>query len=193
VFQGDANGAFSAYRADSGERLWSSATGSAITATPVSYIHQGRQRVLIPIGAGSAMQFNYPALHAGPNALGPARLLSFSLQGRAVLPAYEYKPPVLPELPELTAGPETIEQGRRLYQDEWCTGCHGKNAVARAGGTVPDLRYSGQEIHLQWNGIVIGGARSDRGMPAHDLSAEESEAIRAYVLSRAWKLHNAEH
>jgi quinohemoprotein ethanol dehydrogenase len=192
VFQGDAKGTFSAWRADSGKRLWSFATGSAISAAPVSYMHDGSQRVLIPVGAGSAMQFAYPALHAGRESVGPTRLLSFSLQGKAALPEYEFRPPALPELPELTAGPETIEQGRRLYQDEWCSGCHGKNAVARAGGTVPDLRYSGKEVHLQWNGIVIGGARSDRGMPAHDLSAEEAEAIRAYVLSRARELQNAE-
>jgi hypothetical protein len=32
---------------------------------------------------------------------------------------------------------------------------------------------------------VIGGARSANGMPAHELSAAESEAIRSYVLSRA--------
>jgi hypothetical protein len=35
---------------------------------------------------------------------------------------------------------------------------------------------------------VIGGARSARGMPAHELSSAESEAIRNYVLSRAHAL-----
>ena len=43
VFQGDANGVFSAYRAATGERLWSMATGTAITAAPVSHLVDGRQ------------------------------------------------------------------------------------------------------------------------------------------------------
>ncbi|RPH95954.1 MAG: PQQ-dependent dehydrogenase, methanol/ethanol family [Lysobacterales bacterium] len=188
VFQGDANGLFSAYRADTGERLWSAATGSAITAAPVSYLVDGRQRVLIPVGAGSAMQFAYPTYHAGPEALGPTRLLSFSLDGKAALPAWEYAPPTLPELPPLTASAQEVDLGRSLFQDRGCSGCHGKNAVARVGGSVPDLRYATPETHLQWPGIVIGGARSAKGMPAHELSAAESEAIRSYVLSRAHAL-----
>ena len=188
VFQGDANGRFSAYRADDGERLWSMATGSAIGAAPVSYSVGGRQRVLVPVGAGSAMQFSYPTFHAGREAVGPTRLLSFSMQGAAELPAFEHRPPPLPELPQLTADPELIETGGRLYADYWCGGCHGKKAVARVGGTVPDLRYASPQTHLQWNGIVIGGARSARGMPAHEMSVDEAEAIRQYVLSRAWTL-----
>jgi quinohemoprotein ethanol dehydrogenase len=188
VFQGDANGRFSAYRAASGERLWSVATGSSIGAAPVSYLQDGRQRVLVPTGGGSGMQFAYPSFHAGRKAVGPARLLSFSLAGKAELPPVDYRPPPLPELPELTSGPDVVEAGHRLYQERWCGGCHGKNAVARVGGTVPDLRYATPETHLQWNGIVIGGARSARGMPAHDITPEEAERIRAYVLSRAWAL-----
>jgi len=191
VFQGDANGRFTAFRADSGKRLWSVETGSAIGAAPVSYLLEGRQRVLVPIGAGSGMQFAYPTFHAGRKAVGPTRLLSFSVGGQAELPAIAYRPPPLPELPELTAAPELIEDGRRLYLENWCGGCHGKNAVARVGGTVPDLRYATPETHLQWNGIVIGGARSARGMPAHEISVEDAEAIRMYVLSRAWELKTA--
>jgi hypothetical protein len=53
---------------------------------------------------------------------------------------------------------------------------------------VPDLRYATRETHLQWPGIVIGGARSARGMPAHELGADESEAIRAYIIARAHAL-----
>jgi PQQ-dependent dehydrogenase (methanol/ethanol family) len=191
VFQGDANGRFSAYRANSGERRWSVETGSAIGAAPVSYLLDGRQRVLVPVGAGSGMQFAYPTFHAGRKAVGPTRLLSFSLAGRAELPVVDYRPPPLPELPEQTTSPDTIEAGHRLYQENWCGGCHGKDAVARVGGTVPDLRYATPATHLQWSGIVIGGARSARGMPAHEISIEEAEAIRAYVLSRAWELKAA--
>jgi len=188
VFQGDANGRFSAYRASDGERLWSVETGTAITAAPVSYVQDGHQRVLVPVGAGSGMQFAYPTFHAGREAVGPTRLLSFSLGGKATLPVASVTRRMLPELPAQTADAATIERGGALFQERSCYGCHGKKAVARVGGTVPDLRYATQETHLQWNGIVIGGARSALGMPAFEITAEEAQAIRAYVLSRAYEL-----
>lgn len=188
IFQGDAEGAFSAYDAGNGKRLWSVDTGSAITATPVTYTSGKNQHVLIPIGAGSAMQFSYPTFHAGRKATGPARLLSFSLTGKVRIPITTYQAPELPELQPLTASPDEIETGRQLYLDAWCSGCHGDGAVAHRGGTVPDLRYASPETHQQWDGIVIGGARLSKGMPAHDLSPEEAQAIRAWIISKSHEL-----
>lgn len=188
VFQGDANGVFSAYNAQTGERLWSIATGSAISAAPVSYTLDGQQRVLIPVGAGSGIQFAYPSFTAGRKTLGKTRLMSFSLEGKTALPDTTFVAPVLPELPPQTASAETLERGHTLFAERGCSGCHGKGAVARFGGTVPDLRYATEETHLQWVGIVIGGARSPRGMPAFEMSVEDAEAIRAWVLSQAYKL-----
>jgi mono/diheme cytochrome c family protein len=188
VFQGDANGYFSAYDAGTGQRLWSVDTGSAITAAPVTYALQAVQHVLVPIGSGSGMQFAYPTFFAGRKATGPARLLSFSLGGKAKIPLTPRPEPPLPELQPMTASAETVERGRALYLDNWCGGCHGDNAVAFRGGTVPDLRYASPETHLQWNGIVIGGALSSKGMPASELSPEEAQAIRAYVISRSHEL-----
>jgi quinohemoprotein ethanol dehydrogenase len=188
VFQGDAEGYFSAYDAENGKRLWSVDTGSAITAAPVTYTLDGRQHVLIPIGAGSAMQFAYPSLHAGKTVRGSTRLLSFSLEGRVHLPETPVPEPVLPELQPVTASMETVERGRRLYVEQWCYGCHGKEAVAFRGGSVPDLRYAGPETHLQWDGIVIGGARSMQGMPANEITTEEAQAIRAYIIALSHQL-----
>jgi hypothetical protein len=48
---------------------------------------------------------------------------------------------------------------------------------------VPDLRYSSEETHQIWNGIVIGGAMRMNGMPNFEISAEDSDAIRSYILS----------
>jgi len=189
VFQGDANGLFSAYNAADGKRLWSVATGSAIGAAPVSYTLGGEQRVLIPIGAGNAMQFSYPTFHAGQKTSGKTRLMSFSLQGKLPMPENTWVPPPLPELPTQTASAETIEQGHEAFNEFYCSGCHGKNAVARRGGTVPDLRYATKETYLQWDGIVIGGARSAKGMPGFEkMTADQAAALRAWVLSKAWEL-----
>ena len=66
--------------------------------------------------------------------------------------------------------------------------CHGKNAVARYGGSVPDLLYADQDAHRDWQAIVVGGARQTNGMPAQAIGLEESEAIRSYVRSLAAEL-----
>jgi len=185
VFQGDGDGRFSAFDAGSGKRLWSASTGSAISAAPVSYLLDGRQRVLIPVGSGSGIQFEYPTFTAGPKTLGKTRLMSFSLAGKAAAPDTTWVARALPDLPPLKASPETIARGRELWESKGCVGCHGKDAVARVGGTVPDLRYSSRETYSHWNDIVIGGSLAAAGMLPRDLSPADAEAIRAYVWARA--------
>ena len=74
-----------------------------------------------------------------------------------------------------------------LYADN-CLGCHGKDAVARYGGSTPDLRYASADAHKAWHGVVVGGAKRANGMPDFELSLEEADAIRNYVISEARKL-----
>ena len=190
VFQGDALGAFEAYAASNGELLWRVMTGTAITAAPVSYVVGGKQHVLIPVGAGGGVQFAYPELHAGDRPQGPTRLMAFTLGSPLEVPAVVVAPRQLPEQPPLQATSGQIEQGHELYSDN-CSGCHGKNGIARFGGTVPDLRYSAKDVHDAWPAIVIGGARSANGMPSFELELDEAEAIRNYVLSLSVDLRNA--
>ncbi|MGB5575864.1 MAG: PQQ-dependent dehydrogenase, methanol/ethanol family [Woeseiaceae bacterium] len=184
VFQGDAHGRFNAYAADSGEALWSVATGSNITAAPVSYSIAGKQYVLVPVGAGGGVQFSYPQMHAGDQVRGPTRLMAFTLESDLAMPSVKVEPRTLPTQPELKADAEELEAGRQIFGWE-CKGCHGKNAIARFGGSVPDLRYATSETHATWHGIVIGGALQMNGMPRFELSIEESEAVRNYVLSQS--------
>lgn len=191
VFQGDAEGRFVAYRAQSGETLWSIVTGSAITAAPVSYLADDTQFVLIPIGAGGGIQYVYPQLGATPESQGPTRLLAFSLHGRGTYPAIARVQRTLPEQPELAASAAVIEEGERLFTAN-CSGCHGKHAAARFGGTVPDLRYASADVHAAWKSIVIDGERQSNGMPVFtNLDAKQAEAIRNYVLSMSGKLRGA--
>ncbi len=190
VFQGDALGAFEAYSASDGELLWRVMTGSAITAAPVSYSIGGKQHVLIPVGAGGGVQFAYPELHAGDRPQGPTRLMAFALGSQREVPAVVAVPRQLPEQPPLTATSADVDAGRELYAQN-CDSCHGKNAVARYGGSVPDLRYSTKDVHAAWPAIVVGGARIANGMPSFKLQPEESQAIRNYVLSLSVELRNA--
>ena len=191
VFQGNAEGEFVAYKADSGETLWSVQTGSSIGAAPASYALGGRQYIVVPIGGGGGLQFYYPELHTTDRSKGPVRLLAFSLDGGAAMPALADGARELPPQPALEASPEAVRQGKALYGDN-CKGCHGANAVARALGSVPDLRYATAETHRMWAGIVVGGAKRANGMPAFELTLEEADAIRAWVLSRSNELRGAQ-
>jgi quinohemoprotein ethanol dehydrogenase len=90
----------------------------------------------------------------------------------------------------LTASAGQIEEGRVLYVEN-CGGCHGTNAVARYGGSVPDLRYTTTDVHTAWPAIVIGGARRMNGMPPFSLEPSQAEAIRNYVLSLSQAMRDA--
>ncbi len=189
VFQGDAQGQFTAYRADTGEKLWSVPTGSSIGAAPVSYAIAGRQYVLVPVGYGGALQFFYPDMAGVDKPQGPTRLLAFTLDGQAKPDLQQFQVRrQLPTQPKLEATPEFIATGKNAYRDNTCYVCHGKDAVVRHGGSVPDLRYADSQTHATWHGIVIGGALSHKGMPRFPMSADVAEAIRNYVLSRSMEL-----
>ena len=108
--------------------------------------------------------------------------MAFSLNGKATLSGDVADYPPLPDQPALEASDEMIAMGGALY-DGYCSYCHGPDGVARFGGSVPDLRFANNDTHTTWHGIVIGGARSANGMPSMDISVEESEAIRNYILS----------
>ncbi len=191
VFQGDAYGRFNAHDAESGSLLWSVKTGSRITAAPASYAIDGKQYVVIPVGAGGGLQFVYPEMHAADEALGPTRLMAFTLDGSAELPPEVKDMRRVPPQPELTTDADTIAYGKQAFH-WYCSGCHGKNAVTRYGGTVADLRYSTMQTHRDWHAIVIGGARGARGMPGFsEITKDESEAIRAYILSLSNQLRES--
>ena len=183
VFQGTATGEFEALAAGDGTLLWSFDTGSAISAAPVSYEFDGDQYVLIAVGGGGHPRFARPEFFFVEAALGPSRLLAFRLGGSSQLPQFVDSQRPLPEPPEITATPELLERGEGLYQ--LCSFCHGPEARGALNGTMPDLRYLPRESHEQWHATVVGGALLDRGMPAFPISLEDSEAIHAYVVSRA--------
>jgi len=185
VFEGTADGHFEAYRADTGEKVWSMAVQTSVMAGPVSYEAKGEQYVAVLSGWGGvfALATGEIALKAGrrPNV---GRMLAFKLGGKASLPpVQEIEMPVL-NPPKSTASAATIENGKRLYQ-RFCSGCHGDVAVS--GGVLPDLRYSGTLANDQWFNVVLDGLLQPNGMVSFskDLSRRDAESIRAYVISRA--------
>jgi PQQ-dependent dehydrogenase (methanol/ethanol family) len=189
VFQGTATGRFEAYSADRGELLWSWAVQSPITAAPVSFRIGRTQYVVVGTGAGGGLRASYPDFSASADAHGPSRLLAFKLGGRASLPAPPAGTPRVPEPPPFEATAAQVAAGADLYREN-CSGCHGKHAKAMTPASIPDLRYTSRERLAQWQAIVVGGALRERGMLPFELSAEDAENVRLYVLTQAQKAHS---
>ena len=191
VFQGNSEGEFVAYAADTGAELWSVQTGSAINASPASHSLDGTQYIVVPIGLAGGLQYRYPEMHATERKQGPIRMMAFALGADEALLTDVADYPPLPEQPKLDATAGEIAIGEELYAAA-CRSCHGGEAVARFGGSVPDLRYANAETHATWHAIVVGGSRSANGMPSIEIPLEESEAIRNYVLSRSEEIRAAQ-
>ena len=196
VFQGTATAEFRAYSADKGEILWSRKTGSAIQAAPVSYRVGGEQYVLIPIGKGGGYTITSGSRIASRDARGPSRLLAFKLGGRREIPISPLRIAPVPKPPPRTASAEQVERGLSLYARFGCQLCHGRSVIGVEerilGGAIPDLRYMPAAVHEEWQGIVLGGSRRLLGMPnflEEGMTAEDSEAIHAYVIDAAWQAY----
>src|SRR5271163_2801600 len=185
LFEGTAQGDMEAYRADKGERLWSAEAQSGVVAAPITYTVGKEQYVAVVVGWGGA----FP-LATGEIALKVSRaqnigrVLAFKLGGNASLPPLPHfsRPQLNP--PRSTASAATVAKGEALFQD-YCSTCHGDVAVS--GGVLPDLRYSGALGNSTWTDVVLGGSLQPYGMVSFskELSKENVEAIRAYVIFRA--------
>ncbi len=185
VFEGTAQGLLEAYRADNGQKLFSADTQSGVVAAPISYTVNGEQYVAVIVGWGGVFPLasGEPALKAG-RVQNISRVLAFKLAGTASLPPLPQltQPPLNPPRP--TASAATVQKGAALFQN-YCSTCHGDVAVG--GGVLPDLRYSGALANSTWTDVVLGGSLQSFGMVAFskELSKQDAEAIRAYVVLRA--------
>ncbi len=87
VFEGTAQGTLEAFRATSGEKLWSAETQSGVVAAPVTYSVNGEQYVAVLAGWGGVFPLatGEIARHFG-RAQNISRLLAFKLSGKSSLP-----------------------------------------------------------------------------------------------------------
>jgi quinohemoprotein ethanol dehydrogenase len=185
LFEGTADGHFEAYRADTGEKVWSMNAQTGVMAGPVTYLAKGEQYVAVLSGWGGVLPLaaGEVGLKAGrrPNI---GRMLAFRLGSTASLPPSQELPMPVLNPPKSTASAATIDNGKQLYQ-RFCSMCHGDVAVS--GGILPDLRYSSALADDHWFQIVLGGLLKPNGMVSFetDLSRRDADAIRAYVIFRA--------
>ena len=209
VFQGQGTGEFAAYAADSGKKLWSIQTKSAIDSIPVTFTANGEQYVITSVGWGSGSRLFAPArtMATPESKRGPERLYAFKLGGKVPFPTPHIVVPPVPKPPEQKVSEEIIHRGEKLYVSFYCEGCHspfidGSGAWVE-DGAVPDLRYAPPAVHKDWYGIVLGGSHWSKGMPgladppkfafpkAH-MTVAEADAVHAYVIDQAWKAYKSE-
>ena len=186
VFEGTAGGRFEAYRADTGEKVWSIDAQTGVMAGPVTYTVNGEQYVAVLAGWGGVFPLvaGEVSFKSG-RVRNVSRMLAFRLDGKASLPPLPpiHEPVLHP--PASTASAAAIHRGEAVFQ-RFCSGCHGDVAVS--GGLLPDLRYSttltDEESFLK---IVREGAYQSLGMVAFgkEVSQQDALDVRAYVILRA--------
>jgi alcohol dehydrogenase (cytochrome c)/quinohemoprotein ethanol dehydrogenase len=185
VFQGTPMGEFIAYSADKGRKLWSANAQTGIIAAPITYEVDRQQYVAVVTGYGGAL-----AIAAGELArdkrtrTNTPRVLVYALGGKDTLPPDVYvELPLNP--PPSTATAAIIDKGFRIFHP-YCSNCHGDAAVS--GSFIPDLQHTPVlSDATAWEKIVLGGELKARGMVsfADELSKDDVEAVRAYVIHRA--------
>jgi quinohemoprotein ethanol dehydrogenase len=187
VIQGRADGRLHAYSADHGRDLWSFDAGVAVTGVPITYSVNGRQYLTITSGPlnGSTAAYGSASARWGWASRGyPRRLLTFALDGKALLP-----PAAAPAFAQPLAAPEFAVDAAKAqagsHEFVRCLLCHGTAAIA--GGNAPDLRASPVPLSTEgFAAIVRGGALVSRGMPQFsELSDAQLDSLRHYVRAKA--------
>ena len=192
VFQGTTDGHFNAYRADTGERVYSFHAGSGILGAPSTVKIDGRQLILVAAGSGTTSAVGFAQKLSG-TAPGPARLLAFAIDGRTKLPPLPpgRDPIPLPPAAEPNAAP--AKEGNTVWDANGCELCHGFKAVDGLG-SVPDLRRIPAPHYDVFSQIIRGGLFKATGMPvfADSIREEDLAALKAYLIGEAWKGYRAE-
>ncbi len=153
-----------AYRADTGEKLWTGAMGVNAGSGPISYELGGEQYIA---------------------AIANARVVVFKLGGNAALPPAATAPPQVLNPPANFGTDPQLTAGKDMYT-QICSVCH--EGAARNSTNAPDLRYSpfiGSGDAFK--SVVIDGIKQDGGMKSFKgaLTGDNVEAIRAHIVSLA--------
>jgi len=187
VFQGTADGGFSAYDATSGHAIWRFNAGLGIIAAPISYMAGGKQYVSVLVGYGGSAAIWGDLTNMGwKYGAQPRRLLTFALGGKAALPpsAPPNKTVKAVDDPAEKIDPADAAAGAGMLIA--CSACHGRDLVS-VGAPGPDLRESSIVLDkAAFLSVVHDGALKEHGMPAFFIMApKQLLQIRAYIRERA--------
>lgn len=186
LFQGDTMGTFYAYDATSGKELWKMNLKSGIQSPPITYEIDGEQYVAVTTGWGGSWALNWGLAWDNPVPPDVGRVFVFKIGGKGAVPepmniAVQATPKA-----ESFGTQQQVMAGLQNYSEN-CMVCHGPLAIS--SGVVPDLRWSGVTANKDtWTQVVLAGILKNNGMPdfSKQLTPEEAETIRAYVLDQAW-------
>ena len=186
VFQGTKMGLLRAYDAQSGAVLWETNLKRGVTAPAVTYEIDGEQYVAVATGWGSSWGLTHGLFWKDKVTRVPGRLVVLKLGAKGTIPDNAASPvEATPKAPAF-GDQKLVEAGFQLFAQN-CMVCHG--AMAQSSGVLPDLRWSAIAADKNaWHVIVMEGALRGNGMVsfANNLTDEQAEAIRAYVLDQAW-------
>ncbi|MEL7028171.1 MAG: PQQ-dependent dehydrogenase, methanol/ethanol family [Pseudomonadota bacterium] len=182
VFRGDAIGKFSAFNAETGDLLKELNVGASIMAAPMTYAVDGRQYVAVLTGYGGGGGVAFTPQTAAYKYGNANRLLVFALDSDAPVlpPRWEHLAP--PEPPDRFGTQDQIADGGLLFTRH-CMRCH-----VGGPGLAPDLPSSATLAFAEaFDAVVLEGSLSLNGMSSFDdiLSAEDTDAIRAYLVDAA--------
>jgi quinohemoprotein ethanol dehydrogenase len=185
IFEGNATGEFAAYKADTGQKVWSFDAQSPVMAGPATFTVGDDQYVAVLSGWGGtyALVPGIPSLKSG-NTRNISRVLVFKLGGAARLPPLPAVAGKVLNPPPESASAAEVDHGFRLYT-VYCSACHGDAAVS--GGVTPDLRYTPLLASDSFFDVVLGGALKSQGMVSWSpvMNHQDAADVRAYLIHRA--------
>jgi len=186
VFQGHPDSGFTAQDAKTGKEVWRFDAKAPVVAPPISYSVDGRQYVTVIAGMGTSAGLFGPLLaqFGIDYRMQKRRVLTFALDGKAVLPANIPYVPKAVDDPNFKADPGSAAAGEAIFNVR-CAVCHGGGAIA--GGTAPDLRTSEAILSSEAiTSILHDGVLVPNGMPRfEELSDADREHVRQYLRTRA--------
>lgn len=188
VFQGKLDGDFVAYQANSGEKLWSHNLKSGGASGPATYELDGEQYVSITTGWGSAYALTSGFAYETAVSSTVGKVITFKLGAQGTIPDPDFMEIDKTARTNRFGSQEQLQSGMVHFARN-CAVCHG--ALVVSSGVLPDLRWSDYSSDADaWQAVVGEGVLADTGMISFSdlLTAEEIEAIRAYVVAQA---HNS--
>ena len=190
VFNGQLDGSFNAYAADSGRRLWSFRANAQVLAPPITFTAKGRQYVTVLAGTGAGAVFlgkpmepfvrDYRTMER--------RVLTFAIGGTAKLPVPSSSALEPADDPDFSPDAAAIQRGAMTFAVR-CGICHGFGAVS--SGFAPELRASAMILSSDaFSQVVRDGAFKARGMPQFgEFDQATMDDLRQYLRAgaRDWK------
>jgi cytochrome c553 len=146
-----------AFDAIAARRIWQSNTDSPVLSAPISYAVNGTQYLAVVADAGGATMLEGGTGMAAQQSTGTmARLLVYSLQGKAVLPIPTPTAPQAPIGIDSALEAKLAAKGARHYETH-CARCHGRETL-NAGPLKPlspclltEERFPGRVAQSQKN------------------------------------------